>query len=287
MEEFMKVSLIQMSSISDKAANIAQAKRLIERAVAEERPDWVMLPEVFDWRGGTSAQKPAIAEPATGGPAYETLRALARDNRIWMHGGSFFERVPGESRAYNTTVVFDREGREVARYCKIHMFDITAPDGQKYHDSATFKPGDAIVTYDCEGMTIGCTICYDLRFPELFIALVERGASVITVPANFTLQTGKDHWEVLLRARAIETQCYVLAAAQTGAYEARGKTLHSYGHSMAIDPWGHVIARASDGIGIVSTRLDPDMPAAVRARMPIAEHRRLGLAPRVVPIAAE
>ena len=283
----MKVSLIQTNAISDKAANIVQAKRLAERAIAEERPDWVLLPEVFDWMGGTSAEKLAIAEPATGGPAFEMLRALARDNRIWVHGGSFFERVPGENRAFNTTVIFNRDGREVARYRKIHMFDITAPDGTAYNESATIKSGTETVTYDCEGVRVGCAICYDLRFPELFAALVEHGANVIALPAAFTLQTGKDHWEVLLRARAIETQCYVLAAGQTGAYQAKGKTLHNYGHSMAIDPWGHVIARASDGVGVVSTRLDPDMPSAVRARMPVAAHRRLGITPRPVPIAAE
>jgi len=247
----------------------------------------VLLPEVFDWMGGTNAEKLAIAEPATGGPAYETLRALARDNRIWVHGGSFFEKVPGESRAYNTTVVFDRDGREVARYRKIHMFDITAPDGTTYKESATMKPGDAIVTYDCEGVTVGCTICYDLRFAELFLALAERGAKLIALPAAFTLQTGKDHWEVLLRARAIETQTYVLAAGQTGAHESKGKTLHSYGHSMVIDPWGHVVARASDGVGVVSSRLDLAMPQAVRARMPVAEHRRIGTGAGRMAIAAE
>jgi nitrilase len=283
----MKVSLIQMNSVSDKAGNLAQAKKLIERAVAEERPDWVLLPEVFDWMGGTSAEKLAIAEPATGGPAYEALRALARENRMWVHGGSFFERVPGESRAYNTTVVCDRDGREVARYRKIHMFDITTPDGTKYHESATMKAGDAVVTYDCEGVTIGCTICYDLRFAELFLALAERGVSVIALPAAFTLQTGKDHWEVLLRARAIETQSYVLASAQTGPHEQKGKTLYTYGHSMAIDPWGHVVARASDGIGIVSTRLDLSMPKQVRERMPVAQHRRLGRPAAGMAIAAE
>jgi predicted amidohydrolase len=283
----MKVSLIQTNSISDKASNLAQAKRLVERAVAEERPDWVLLPEVLDWMGGSSAEKLAIAEPATGGPAYETLRALARDNRIWVHGGSFFERVPGENRAYNTSVVFDRDGREAARYRKIHMFDIIAPDGTKYQESATMKPGEAVVTYDCEGVTIGCAICYDLRFAELFLALAERGATVIALPAAFTLQTGKDHWEVLLRARAIETQAYVLAAGQTGSYETKGKTLHNYGHSMVIDPWGHVVARASDGVGIVSSRLDLSLPGAVRARMPVAEHRRLGVPKAGMAIAAE
>jgi nitrilase len=282
----MKVSLIQTNSISDKAANLAQAKALVERAVAQEHPDWVLLPEVFDWMGGTSADKLAIAEAATGGPAYEMLRALARDNRIWVHGGSFFEKVPGEPRAYNTTVVFDRDGKEVARYRKIHMFDITAPDGTQYLESATMEPGSEVVTYDCEGITVGCAICYDLRFAELFAALVERGATVIALPAAFTLQTGKDHWEVLLRARAIETQCYVLAAGQTGSYDAKGRSFHNYGHSMAVDPWGHVVARASDGVGIVSTRIDRELPLATRARMPVARHRRLVAAPSM-PIAAE
>jgi nitrilase len=204
-----------------------------------------------------------------------------------VHGGSFFERVPGENRAHNTTVVFDREGREVARYRKIHMFDITAPDGTKYQESATMKPGDAVVTYECEGVTVGCAICYDLRFAELFAALAERGATVIALPAAFTLQTGKDHWEVLLRARAIENQAYMLAAGQTGAYEAKGKTLRNYGHSMVIDPWGHVVARASDGVGIVSSRLDLGLPQAVRQRMPVAEHRRLRFPAPPMAVAAE
>ena len=154
------------------------------------------------------------------------MRCCARSRATIVSGfmrGSFFERVPGENRAFNTTVVFDRDGREVARYRKIHMFDITAPDGTKYQESATMKPGEAVVTYDCEGVTIGCTICYDLRFAELFAALVERGASIIALPAAFTLQTGKDHWEVLLRARAIETQTYVLAAAQIGSVQSQGQ----------------------------------------------------------------
>src|ERR1700719_282604 len=269
----MKVSAIQMNSVSDKPGNLAQAKRLIERAVAEERPDWVLLPEVFDWMGGTSAEKLAIAEPATGGPAYETLRALARDNRIWVHGGSFLERVPGENRAHNTTVVFDRDGSEVARYRKIHMFDITAPDGTQYRESATMKPGEAVVTYDCEGVTVGCTICYDLRFAELFAALVERGATIIALPAAFTLQTGKDHWEVLLRARAIETQTYVLAAAQTGSFTVGNEQRHTYGHSLVADPWGHVVAKASDGVGVVSARIDPARVKKVRGMIPVAQHK--------------
>jgi predicted amidohydrolase len=272
----MKVSLIQMNAINDKTKNLREAKRLTDQAVSEERPDLVMLPELFDWMGGSKEEKLAIAEPRSGGPAYETLRNLAREHRIFVHGGSFFEAVPGENRAYNTTVVFNREGKEIARYRKIHMFGITSPDGTQFLESDTIKPGNAVVTYDCEGITIGCALCYDLRFAELFVALADRGAQVIAVAAAFALHTGKDHWEVLLRARAIETQCYIIAAAQIGNYQTKGKMLTNYGHSMVIDPWGTVVARASDGTNLVFSRLDLKLPEATRSRMPIAQHRRLG-----------
>ena len=174
---------------------------------------------------------------------------------------------------HNTTVVFDRDGGEVARYRKIHMFDIETPDGVSYRESASFKPGDAVVTYDCEGTTVGCAICYDLRFPYLFQALVEAGAAVIALPSAFTLQTGKDHWEVLCRARAIEAQSYFVAPAQTGPHQVGNETRHTYGHSLVVDPWGHVTARASDGAGFVSARLDPARVAQVRQRMPVQDHR--------------
>jgi len=283
----MKLALIQMNSISDKAANIAAATNLVERALGEEGPDWICLPECFDFLGADRKAKWAAAETFPGGKAYSAMQELASKHRIFIHAGSVLEKPSSGERIHNTTVVFDRSGAEIARYRKIHMFDITAPDGTTYKESATMKPGDAIVTYDCEGVTVGCTICYDLRFAELFLALAERGAKLIALPAAFTLQTGKDHWEVLLRARAIETQTYVLAAGQTGAHESKGKTLHSYGHSMVIDPWGHVVARASDGVGVVSSRLDLAMPQAVRARMPVAEHRRIGTGAGRMAIAAE
>jgi deaminated glutathione amidase len=286
----MRVSVVQMSPTADKTENIAQASRLIAGAVASERPDLVALPEIWTCLGGTRDQKFAAAEALPepgdrGGAAYEFLRQAAVANGIHVHGGSIGELAGG--RLFNTSLVFAPSGQELARYRKIHLFDITTPDGTGYRESETYGAGEEVVTCDIAGTKVGLAICYDVRFPELFLALRRRHVDLIMLPAAFTLQTGKDHWEVLLRARAIETQTYVLAAAQTGAYEAKGKTLHNYGHSMAIDPWGHVIARASDGVGIVSTRLDLALPAAVRSRMPVAQHRRLGRAADGMAIAAE
>jgi deaminated glutathione amidase len=269
----MKVSLIQMNSISDKAANIAAAEALLERAVREEGPDWALLPEFFDWAGGSKADKLRNAETFPGGPAYEMARRQAAKHRVFVHAGSIMERIEGEERIHNTSVVFNREGEEIARYRKIHLFDVTTPDGTSYKESQTVKAGDRVVTYDCEGVTVGCSICYDLRFPDLFLALAEKGAEIIALPAAFTMLTGKDHWEVLLRARAIETETYVCASAQTGSFTAGNEHRHTYGHSLVADPWGHVIAKASDGVGIVSARLDPAQVKRVRAMIPVAEHR--------------
>ncbi|MGA3301938.1 MAG: carbon-nitrogen hydrolase family protein [Methylovirgula sp.] len=269
----MKISLIQMNSRADKAANIATAVKLIEQAVAEERPDWVALPECFDFLGGTRAEKFAAAEVPGEGAASSALRALAKKHGIVIHAGSILERVEGEERIHNTTLVFDRSGQEIARYRKIHMFDITAPDGTQYRESAAFKPGDAVVTYLCDGVTVGCSICYDLRFPNLFQALADKGAEMIALPSAFTMQTGKDHWDVLCRARAIETQTYFCAPAQCGIHMVGNEPRTTYGHSLICDPWGHVVAKASDGVGIVSARIEPKRVATVRAQIPVAQHK--------------
>jgi nitrilase len=262
-----------MNSVSDKAANIAAATALIEQAVAEERPDWIALPECFDFLGGHKADKLAAAEVIGEGPASTAMRALAAKHNVFIHAGSMLERVPGEDRVQNTTVVFDRAGRECARYRKIHMFDIETPDGVSYRESAAFKAGTELATYAVDEVRIGCAICYDLRFPALFQALVARGAMMIVLPSAFTLQTGKDHWEVLCRARAIETQTYVCAPAQTGPHRIGAETRQTYGHSLIVDPWGHVIARASDGPGLVSARLDFARVARVRAQIPVQAHK--------------
>ena len=269
----MKVSLIQMNSISDKAANIAAARALIERAVAEEKPDWILLPEQFDWAGGQKGDKARNAEALPGGPAYAMAQEMAKKHGVFVHAGSIMEKVEGDARIFNTSVVFNREGEEIARYRKIHLFDVTTPDGTSYKESATVKAGDLVVTYDCEGVTVGCAICYDLRFPGLFQALAEKGAEVIALPAAFTMMTGKDHWEVLLRARAIETETYVCASAQTGTFVVNNETRATYGHSLVADPWGHVVAKASDGVGLVSTRLDMAQVKRARQLIPVAEHK--------------
>lgn len=272
----MRVSVIQMNQGSDKAANLDQARRLVEAAHAADRPDLVTLPETWTNLGGGREARNAAAEPlpepgGTGGPAYELMRSLARGLNIHVHGGSMIEG--GHEKLFNTTVVFDPDGREIARYRKIHLFDITGPDGTGYRESALYGAGDRLVTFQAGGVTFGCTICYDIRFPEQYVALRRLGAEAIFVPSNFTLQTGKDHWEVLMRARAIESQCWILAAASHGQYEERGATRSVYGHSLVADPWGHVVAKCSDGTGWATARIDPAVTSRVRRDMPVLEHR--------------
>ena len=285
----MKITVIQTNSIADKPKNIAQATSLIEQAIAADRPDVLVLPEVWNWRGLTNLDKVRNADtippfPAAsgadrhpgGGPAYSALQALAKRHKVWIHGGSMVELIPGATQVYNTTCVFNRDGREVARYRKIHMFDITAPDGTPYRESDDVKRGGEIVTYDLEGFKVGCTICYDMRFAELYINLAKQGCDVIMVPSSFTLQTGKDHWDLLLRARAVETQCYIVAPGQYGPFQdAKGGTRLSYGHSLIADPWGHIVAKVSDGIGFASANIDRAQITRVRELIPMNAHRRL------------
>lgn len=274
----MRVSVVQMNQGSDKAANLAQARSLVEAAVAADRPDLVSLPETWTNLGGGREARMAAAETLpprgsgeTGGEAYEAMRGLARAHRIHLHGGSIIE--DGGEKLYNTTVVFDPNGRELARYRKIHLFDITGPDGTGYRESALYGAGEELVLFEAGSMTFGCSICYDMRFAEQYTALRRMGAEAIFVPANFTLQTGKDHWEALLRARAIDSQCWIIAAASWGRYEERGAARFVYGHSLVADPWGHVVAKCSDGIGWATARLDGDVTARVRRDMPLLEHR--------------
>lgn len=272
----MRVTVVQTNSIHDKAKNITQATDLITRAIETDRPDVLVLPEVWNWRGGTTAIKLANADRIPGGEAYEALQTLARTHKVWIHGGSMIELIPGGSQVYNTTCVFNRDGREVARYRKIHMFDITAPDGTPYNESATVKAGSGVVLYDLEGFKVGCSICYDMRFAELYLALAKGGADIIMVPSSFTLQTGKDHWDVLLRARAIETQTYIVAPGQYGPFvDGQGATRLSYGHSLIADPWGHIIAKVSDGIGYATANIERAQITRVRDLIPVANHRRL------------
>ena len=269
----MRVCVIQMSSVDDKAANLAQARGLIEEAVREDRPDLVLLPEVWAFQGGSLEQRREAAETIPDGEAYGLLQELAAAHRIFLHGGSFLER--GAERLFNTTIVFGRDGEEIARYRKLHLFDVMTPDGREYRESAVVGRGSEVVTYPADGVRVGCSICYDLRFGELYRRLTAEGAQLLTVPAAFTLQTGKDHWEILLRARAIETECYVAAAAQVGTFSTGKDVRHNWGHSMIVDPWGKVLAQVPDRPGFATARLDLAYLGRVREMLPVAQHRVL------------
>ena len=283
----MRLSVVQMQPGHDKAANIAQARRLMEAALAD-RPDMVALPEVWSCLGGDRATKLDAAETlpepgAIGGAAYEFLRGVARDQRLYVHGGSIGERAPDGERLFNTTVVFDRNGTELARYRKMHLFDIVTPDGAGYRESATYAAGRDVVTVAVAGLRVGLAICYDLRFPELFLALRRAGADLIMLPSAFTVPTGRAHWEPLIRARAIETQCWVAAPATCGTHVASGQRRETYGHSMVCDPWGQVVASVSDGPGHATVRIDTALSERVRRDMPVLAHRALEVGRRPAP----
>ncbi len=268
----MKMAVVQLHSISDVGANLEAARALMTRA-ADAGADWILLPEHFHWAGGTDADKRRTAEAFPDGPGYRMCAAFARERGVHVHAGSLYELIPAEQRVYNTSVVFDRSGAEIARYRKMHLFDITGPDGVGYGESRAVAPGLEAVTYEADGVRIGCAICYDLRFPTLFQTLVAQGAQIIALPAAFTLPTGKDHWEPLIRARAIETQTYFAASATCGAVDRGGRQHWTYGHSMIVDPWGLIVAMASDGSGVVLHDFDPDRVEKVRQDIPVAVHR--------------
>jgi deaminated glutathione amidase len=265
----MKIGLVQMNSRQDKPANLAAAAEGIDK-LARQGADLVLLPEMFNHLG-TDEQNAQAAETIPG-PSTEWARQQASEKGIFLHLGSIIERREGGN--YNTSVVFDRAGQEVARYSKLHLFDIALPDGSEYLESQAITAGDRISVFDCEGVIAGLAICYDLRFPELFRALAELGAEVLLLPAAFTVPTGMYHWEPLLRARAIENGCYVAAAGQWGSW-ARGK--QCYGHSLVADPWGTVIAQCREGVSTLIVDLDLDYLRSVRQRMPVLKHRRLDI----------
>jgi predicted amidohydrolase len=275
----MRISILQMSPGQDKAANIAQGKALVDRALEEDRPRLICFPEVWTCLGGSVKTRlengedlPQLGSGNDGGPAYNFLRNTALKHGVYVHGGSIGEKAQG--KLANTTVVFDPEGVEIARYRKIHLFDVTTPDGTGYRESDDYLQGNSLVTFDVDGMMVGCAICYDIRFPDIFWSLRGTGAELIILPAAFTLQTGKDHWEVLLRARAIETQCWLAAPGTWGPNkDEHGETRMTYGHSLICDPWGHVVAKASDGIGWISAIIDRSFTEQVRRKMPVLQHR--------------
>jgi predicted amidohydrolase len=264
----MRVSVCQLNARDDRAANLAVARDLLGRAAAAGA-ELAVLPEYVDYLGpGDRAPKP---EPIDGEFA-EFLSAAARELGIWVHAGSFHETGPDDEHTYNTSLVFDPAGERVAVYRKIHLYDVEISGRVSYQESRSVAAGTEVVVADVNGVPTGLSICYDLRFPELYRRLVDHGARVLVVPAAFMLHTGRDHWEVLLRARAIENQCYVLAAGQIGDHEP-GRTC--FGRSMIIDPWGTVLAQAPDVVGIVTADLDLGRLDTIRHELPSLANRRL------------
>lgn len=265
----LNVAIIQMNSQDDKRANIATALELIDRAAATGAR-LVALPEVWPYLGPDESQDPAETIP---GPITELLAQRARRHRIYIHSGSIYEKRPGDPGMYNTTVVLDPTGEIIARYSKIHMYDVVLDGVAEYQESASITPGDEIAMTEIDGIPVGLTICYDLRFPELFRILALKGVQAIILPAAFTLMTGKDHWEPLIRARAIENELYMIAPAQWGTHPP-GKWC--YGRSMVVDPWGTVVSTVSDGVGIATAIIEPSRVEAVRRQIPSLANRRPG-----------
>jgi len=265
----MRVAVCQLNSRDDRAANLGVARGLLDRAAAAGA-DLAVLPEYVDYLGpADGSPKP---EPVDGEFA-EFFATAARELGIWVHAGSFHEAGPDERRTFNTSLVFDRTGTLAAVYRKIHLYDVEIAGRVSYQESKSVAPGAETVVTQVEGVRTGLSICYDLRFPELYRQLAVQGqAQVLVVPAAFMLHTGRDHWEVLLRARAIENQCYVVAAGQIGDHEP-GRTC--FGRSMIIDPWGTVLAQAPDTVGITTADLDLERLDQIRSELPSLANRRL------------
>jgi predicted amidohydrolase len=263
----IKVAAIQMSSTPNKEENKEAAEALVREAVAAGA-DFVALPELWSCHGLDEVYR-ANAEPVPG-PTTEFLGSLARELRVYVLGGSILEGGPGSERLSNTSTFFDPSGEMTAVYRKIHLFDVRVSD-REYLESANIAPGKDVVTAKAGAATLGLSVCYDVRFPELYRLLALRGAEVLAVPAAFTLQTGKDHWELLLRARAVENQAFVVAPAQWGR-KADGRW--TYGRSMIVDPWGTVLATCPDRDGFALATLDLDYLDRFRAEFPALANRR-------------
>ena len=263
--DVLRVAAVQMTTGSDSAANVAVAARLIAQA-AEAGARFVVLPEKWPLLQATSTDPPQLLD----GEWIAAAREWALRFDVAILAGSVLERVPSGGRASNTSVLVGPDGEVAAIYRKLHLFDVDVA-GTTYRESTETLAGEDIVVADILGHTIGMSVCYDLRFPELYRALVDRGAEILAVPSAFTAVTGTVHWHVLLRARAIENQCFVIAANQVGRH-ANGT--ESYGHSLIIDPWGRILAEVEGGEGVIVADLDFAELRRIRASLPALAHRR-------------
>ena len=262
------VAAVQMVSTPQVSDNLATVRRLVGEAAAGGA-GLVALPEYWPIMGMSDADKVAHAEQPGNGPIQDCMAGLAREHGVWLIGGTLPLVSQEDGKVLNTTLVYDPQGRAVSRYDKIHLFGFNK-GSESYDEARTIVPGERVGGFEAPFGRVGLSVCYDLRFPELFRAMGE--CALIVVPAAFTHTTGRAHWEVLLRARAIENQCYVLAAAQGGLHENGRRT---FGHSMLIDPWGEVKSVLPEGEGVVSGELDPAFLAGVRESLPALRHRKM------------
>lgn len=268
----LRVAALQLSSQADLAENLAKVEALVTEA-AQRGAELALLPENFAYfgpEGGKREFAERLGDPEA--PVQRALKQLAARLRIGILAGGFAERSGDAERPFNTSLLLTRDGEVAAVYRKIHLFDVDLRAQGSACESLTTTPGGDVVVAPFGGFNLGLSICYDLRFPELYRKLVERGADVLTVPAAFTQYTGKDHWHVLLRARAIEAQSYVIAPAQWGKHPENRLT---FGHALIVDPWGTVIAEASDRVGVVIADVERNFLDEVRSRIPSLQNRRL------------
>lgn len=265
------VAAIQLNSGENPERNLAAAAGCLGEA-AEKGAQLAALPENFGLMPGRDSDRRAVAEVPGEGPVQEFLARQARELGIWIIGGTIALRSPDADRLYNSSLVYDSSGRRVARYDKIHLFDIDLENGESYRESETIRPGERPVLVEAPPGRIGLSVCYDLRFPALYGYYSARGAELFSVPAAFTETTGRVHWEILLRARAIENLAYVIAPAQGGTHPAGRRT---WGHAMIVDPWGEILAvREEAGPGMVVAEVDTRRVAELRRSLPVIEHRR-------------
>ncbi len=266
-----RAAAIQMTSGTDVGANLREAARLIT-AAARAGAHLVVLPENFSCMPKAETDRLAIAEDDGAGPAQDFLSQQARTHKIWLVGGTLPLRAATPDKLRAACLVYDDRGERIARYDKIHLFDVRLANGEVYQESRSIEPGSELIVVDTPLGRLGLAVCYDVRFPELFRGLLDRGAELLALPAAFTAHTGRAHWEVLLRARAIENFCYVIASAQCGVH-ANGR--HTYGDSMIVSPWGEVLDRLPQNTGYAIGEPDRALQAQLRTSLPAIEHRRI------------
>jgi len=279
MAETFKVALVQNCAERDMAPSIAALGPMI-RAAAKDGADLIQLPEMATMIEPDNVAVLEKTVPEANDPGLKSFRALASELKRWILVGSLLIREAGRDKVVNRSFVLDPDGRIVARYDKIHLFDVEIKDGQMYRESATVEPGTKAVIADLPWGKIGLSICYDLRFPHLYRALAQGGAAMIGIPAAFTYKTGEAHWHVLVRARAIENGAFVISATQCGTH-AEGR--RTYGHSLVVDPWGEVLADAGDTVGVISADIDLSKVDKVRRMIASLQHDRPFSGPTIVP----